>query len=177
MSAKYRICRIFKISVRIVAIFFKHNFCIMTFTVTVRSAYQLSNALGVAYDLRLISTHFRHWCASLYNGKFARYLRLWHFKCEAVIRLKKNGLCVSKSLSDGTICCLTEVAALSVFKVRSSRNERYFHICNRRACENAKILFLLQMGKNKSLPVFVQRIFTAFGCKTQTLATLQRLKL
>ena len=64
-----------------------------------------------------------------------------------------------------------------MFKVRSSRNERYFHICNRRACENAKILFLLQMGKNKSLPVFVQRIFTAFGCKTQTLATLQRLKL
>ena len=76
MRAKYRICRIFKISVRIIAIFFKHNFCIMTFTVTVRSAYQLSNALGVAYDLRLISTHFRHRCASLYNGKFARYLRL-----------------------------------------------------------------------------------------------------
>ena len=79
-----------------------------------------------------------------------------NFDYKGIVRLEQNRLCVHKSVTDSTICGLTEVAAFCMLEMCSACRKSDFHIGNRRACQHAKMGLFAQMYENEPLPVAVQ---------------------
>ena len=102
---------------------------------------------------------------------FLRYLKLIIIK-----RLKEYALSIHKSLTDCTVCRLTEISALCMFEVSFSGGKSYLHISERRAGEYADMLFLRKMSQYEPLPVLIKVIFTDRCVKNKAAATFKRFK-
>ena len=75
-----------------------------------------------------------------------------------IIRLKQQAFRAHKSVADGTVGCLTEVAALGVLDVCTACNNGYLHIRYRRTGQHAQMRFFRQMRQDQALPVEVKHI-------------------
>ena len=93
-----------------------------------------------------------------------------------VVRLKQNALCMSETVSHSTVRSLPEIPAFSMFKMGTSRNKSYLHICYRRSGKNTCMCLFIQMSHNQSLPVFIKNLFSTVCFKHKSASLFTRFK-
>ena len=93
---------------------------------------------------------------------------------EFIIRLQENPFRLPKSLPHCPVCGLTEITALRMLLMSPPGQKRDFHVSHCRTGQRALMFLFLQMGQNQPLPVPVQDIFAAVGCKLHPRAPFAR---
>ena len=194
MRAKYRICSIFYICIRIVSDLPDHFFCIMTFAVSFQRTKQSSVTACVRRKFFLISIHLggrntsfkhRHPIFRLRSFKLSAhpfYIRHCfsdifqrQFHTKFVVRFKKNTFRLPKSLTYRTICCLPEITAFCMLFMRLSRQKRNSDICKSRTCQYSFMFPLFQMRKYQPLVITIQNILRTICRKLHPRSALSRL--
>ena len=90
------------------------------------------------------------------------------FQANLIPGLQQNALRLHQPLPHGAVGCLPEIPAFRVLQMRPPRDERNFHIRDRRARQHAAVLLFLQMGQYQPLPVSLQRVRRAGGGELQS---------
>ena len=78
-----------------------------------------------------------------------------------IIRLEQQAFRAHKAVADGTVGCLTEVAALGVLDVCASCKDGYLHIRDGCTGQHAQMRFFRQVCQDQALPVEVKHISRA----------------
>ena len=168
----------------------------MAGAVAVQRQAQLSPAPGVAHHLHGVAAHGSNRRKTGEDGRFLPAFRRVktalhaldiahgtadvlgrHFQPESIPRLQQLAFGHHQALPHSAVGRLPEVAALGVLEVCSARDEGDLHIGQRRTGQHAEMLFFLQMGQHKALPVLVQHLFPAVGGKLHPAAAGQRFQL
>ena len=87
-------------------------------------------------------------------------------------RLKENIFCHHQTLTDGSVCRLSEIPSGGMLFRCSSADHGDLNICDFRSCQNARKRLLLQMRQDKALPVESQIIGAAVGFQNQPASRL-----
>ena len=110
---------------------------------------------------RAVSTLFRRLKRAVHSlnvGHGASDALVRQLQPKRIIRLKQQAFRAHKAVADGTIGCLTEVAAFRVLNVCASCNNGYLHIRYGCTGQHAQMRFFRQVCQNQALPVQVKHI-------------------
>ena len=94
---------------------------------------------------------------------------------EVIPWFQKHTVRLHQPLPHRPIGGFSEISALRMLQMGAPRNQRDFHIRNRRADQYAAMLLFLQMRQNQPLPVPIQLIFTAVRSDGQPAPGFSRL--
>ena len=191
VRAENRTCGIFQISFRIISRRLYDLLTVMTGFITFQDKGQMASSPGIGCDLSLIIPHLGYRGGSCEKGIFSLDIRsgkgsthpldvshspshciLGYFQGIFVYRLQKDTFRFSQPLPHCPVGCLTEISPFCMFQMSPSGDQGDLHICNFRSCKDAQMMFLLQMGKDQSLPVPVQNILAAVRGKNQPCSSL-----
>ena len=191
VGTKNRSCRIFQISFRIISRRFYDLLTVVTRFIAFQYKGQMPPSSGIGCDFSLIVPHLRHRSGSrkksicslnIRSGKSSAHpLDIGHSPANRILRhlqgifinrLQKDTFCLSQSLAHRPVGGLAEISPFRMFQVGPSGDQSDLHVCNFRPRKDTQVMFLLQMGKDQSLPVSVQNILAAVCGKNQSCPSL-----